>query len=93
VISVLDWPRTVPVGQMATVLFALNATLPVTRVVIDLMGDGLAAPTTVQGVDLRPVVGLVFRPEARGTFELQLRATDACGREGVTGLKREVRVP
>lgn len=77
---------------MATVMFALGSARPVTRVVIDLMGDGLAAPTTVQGEDLRPVVGLVFRPETRGTFELQLRATDACGHEGVTGLKREVRI-
>ena len=65
---------------------------PVTQVVIDLMGDGLPAPTTVRGEDLRDVVGLVFKPAKAGTFELQIRATDACGREGQTGLKRMVEV-
>ncbi len=75
---------------MATVMFAVGSTQPVTALVVDLLGDGQAAPTTVRGEDLRAVVALVFRPETRGTFELQLRATDVCGREGVTGLKRDV---
>lgn len=88
----LDWPRNVQLGQMATVLFAVGSTRPVTGLVIDLLGNGLPPETTVRGEDLREVVGLVFRPTQRGTYELQLRATDACGREGVTGLRRPVDV-
>ena len=61
-------------------------------VTVDLLGDGLPAPTVVEGTDLRAIAALRFRPAVAGTLELQLRATDAAGCAAATGLRREVRV-
>jgi hypothetical protein len=64
--------------------------VPVVELVVDLVGDGVEAPVTVRGDDLRPVSALRFWPLVAGTFSVELRATDACGRIGITGLRRDV---
>jgi hypothetical protein len=64
--------------------------VPVAELVLDLMGDGVDAPVTIRGDDLRPISALRFRPTVAGTWSVELRATDACGRVGATGLRRDV---
>lgn len=59
---------------------------------IDLLGDGLPAPTIVRGEDLRAVAALTFVPPRVGRYSAHVYAVDSCGREGATGLERPVSV-
>jgi hypothetical protein len=79
-------------GQPGIVTFRVESESPIVALDVDLLGDGVEAPTRVTGNDLRPVLALAFLPALPGTFELQLRARDASGCEGATGLRRDVTV-
>lgn len=89
-ITVQSWSRKVALGTVGVVTFSLASARPVVGLEIDPLGDGLPAVTVVRGDDLRPVVGLLFQPATAGTFSLQVRAVDAAGCEGATGLRRDV---
>lgn len=91
-ITVESWSKAVAFGSVGVVAFTLSAARPVTAVTVDLLGDGLAAPTVVRGDDLRDVVALRFQPAKRGQFEVQIRAVDAAGCEAATGVRRDVEV-
>lgn len=85
-----SWSPAVTLGQFGVVAFVVSGDVPVTQIAVDLIGDGLAAPVQLHGDDLRPVVALRFQPALAGTFGLELRAVDVCGRVGLTGLRRDV---
>lgn len=89
-ITVQSWSPRVALGSIGVVTFSVASTRPVVRLEVDPLGDGLPAPTVVRGEDLRPVLALAFRPTARGTFSVQVRAVDADGCEGATGLRRDL---
>jgi hypothetical protein len=72
------------------VTFSVASARPIVRLEVDPLGDGLPAVTVVQGDDLRPVLALAFAPAVRGTFSVQVRAIDAAGCTGATGLRRDV---
>jgi hypothetical protein len=69
----------------------VNGMVPVEQIEVDLMGDGQPA-TILRGLDLRPVGAVWFAPTRVGTFQLQVRLTDACGRTAATGAARPVKV-
>lgn len=77
-------------GTAGVITFGLQSVRPVVLMEVDPLGDGLPAPTVVRGEDLRDVVALKFLPEARGSFELQMRVTDSAGCVGLTGLRRDL---
>lgn len=86
------WSRRIDLGEPGVVTFTVTGPRPVTAIDVDLLGDGLVAPTQLRGEDLRTVVGLRFTPARAGVFGLQVLATDAGGCEGATTLQRDVTV-
>lgn len=84
------WSQAVALGSVGVVTFHVAAQRPIVALEIDLLGDGVAAPTAITGADLRPVMALAFQPAKAGTFSVQVRATDAAGCVGSTGLRRDV---
>lgn len=89
-IAIEGWSRVIALGSMGVVTFTLDSVRRVVRLEVDLLGDGVAAPTIVTGDDLRLVVALAFTPEKAGTYSVQVRAVDEAGCEGATGLRRDV---
>lgn len=89
-ISVQSWSTGVALGSPGVVTFTVAAARPVVALDVDLLGDGLVAPTQLRGEDLRAVVGLRFTPARSGVYGLQVLATDAAGCVGATGLRRDV---
>lgn len=65
---------------------------PITTLEIDLLGDGLPAPTQIHADDLRDIAAVRFRPARAGRFELQVRVTDAAGCTGATTVRRVIDV-
>lgn len=91
-IAVTDWTRVVPQGAAGVVWLTVSGAAPVTRLEVDLLGDGRDAPTVVYGADLRRVRGLAWVPPLRGAYGLQVRAMDIRGCVDATGMRREVEV-
>lgn len=85
-----DYPavarRSDPLG--ALVRFDLGSDEPITRVELDLDGDGEPAVPVVfpvgRGFDGRYIRALAFKPTVNGTWPLVVTAWDAAGRVGVT---------
>lgn len=65
--------------------------VPVPVLDVDLLGDGRGG-TELRGIDLRLVAGVFVVPDVVGTYQLQVRVTDACGRSDATGAARPVTV-
>jgi hypothetical protein len=91
VITVEDYPRALRLGTRGRVLLGVEGRVPVRRLDLDLLGDGVDAQRLV-GEDLRDVGGIWLRPSQAGEYQLQIRAEDACGRLDQTGASRPVKV-
>lgn len=98
-IQIRDWTRTVALGGVAVVSFALlpaggGTGLPARPVVelrLDGIGDGRPG-VVVRGEDLRAVTGLGIRLEVEGTHSLHMWAIDSAGCGDETKLPRLVQV-
>lgn len=72
-------------------MLRLTGPLPIRRVELDLLGDGMAEQR-IYADDLRDVAALYLRPLREGRFQLQVRITDAGGCADATGASRPVTV-
>ncbi len=63
---------------------------PVVALDVDLLGDGLPAPVSVTGSDLRAFTAAAFTAPREGRYSLHIRATDDAGCSDQTGLERPV---
>ena len=89
-ITIIDWSRAAKVGQPASVYFQLQHSAPITKVLIDLIGDGDPA-TEVTCADAREIAGAYFVPRRPGTFGLVVSMADVTGKiVAQTGLRRDV---